>query len=59
MGSRAERTPDKAAAGGSSEVVDCGAGRARLQLADPARQWLADPGVPHSSADKPGGTAGE
>ena len=50
---------EAAAAGRPSEVVDCGAGRARLQLADPARQWLADPGVPHSSADKPGGTKGK
>ena len=32
MGSRAERTCGKAAAGGPSEVAECGAGWARLQL---------------------------
>ena len=32
MGNRAERTHDKMAAGGPSEVADCGAGRAKLQL---------------------------
>ena len=36
-----------------SEVVDCGAGQARLQLAskeqlaDPTRWWLVDPVVQH------------
>ena len=45
----AERTQVNTVAGGPSEVVDCGAGWARLQLvskeqlADPARRWLADP----------------
>ena len=33
MGSRAERTRGKAAAGGPSEVADCGTGWAKLQLA--------------------------
>ena len=52
MGSRAERTRGKAKAGRPSEVVDCGAmGQAVRQLADPT--------VPHSRVDKPGGTAGE
>ena len=37
MGSWAERTRSKAAAGGLSEVADCGMGQARLQLADPTR----------------------
>ena len=36
MGSRAEKTRSKAAAGGPSEVVDCGAGWAKLQLASEA-----------------------
>ena len=36
MGSQVERTRSKAAAGGPSEVADCGAGRARLQLAGEA-----------------------
>ena len=36
MGSGAERTRSKAVAGGPSEVADCGAGRARLQLAGKA-----------------------
>ena len=59
MAAGAERTHGKAAAGGPREVVDCGAGQARLQLADPTRWWLADPAAPHSHIDKPGGTAGE
>ena len=58
MGSRAERTRGKVAAGGPSEVADCGTGQARLQLADPTRWWLADPAAPHLHMDKPGGTAG-
>ena len=33
MGSWAERTGGKAAAGGPSEVADCGAGWAKLQMA--------------------------
>ena len=36
MGSRAERTSSKAVAGGPSEVADCGAGWAKLQLAGEA-----------------------
>ena len=36
MGSREERTRGKVAAGGPSEVADCGAGRAKLQLAGEA-----------------------
>ena len=32
MGSRAERMHGKVVAGGPSEVVDCGAGQAKLQL---------------------------
>ena len=36
MGSRAERTHGKVAAGRPSEVVDCGAGQAKLQLASKA-----------------------
>ena len=46
----AESTHGKAAAGGPGEVVDCGMGQARLQLADPA--------APHSRIDRPGGTVG-
>ena len=48
MGSRAERTHCNAAR--PSEVVDCGTGHARLQLADPV--------APHSHIDKLGGTVG-
>ena len=59
MGSGAERTHSKAAAGRPSEVADCGAGQARLQLADPTRWWLAAPAAPHSRIDKLGGMAGE
>ena len=40
IGSWAERTHSKAAAGRCSEVADCGAGWAKLQLA--ARQQLVD-----------------
>ena len=40
---RAERTHGNVAAGGPSEVADCGTGQARLQLADPIMWWLADP----------------
>ena len=40
MGSREERTRGKVAAGGPSEVADCGVGWAKLQLA--ARQQLVD-----------------
>ena len=47
----AERARSKAAAGGPSEVADCGVGQARLQLADPAAPYLC--------IDKLGGTAGE
>ena len=36
MGSRAERTCGKAAAGGPSQMADCGAGWAKLQLASEA-----------------------
>ena len=36
MGSQVERTCHKAAAGRPSEVVDCGAGWAKLQLAGEA-----------------------
>ena len=42
-GSGVERTRGKAVGGRPSEVADCGAGWARLQLADPTRGWLADP----------------
>ena len=59
MGSLVERTHDKAVAGRSSEVVDCGTGQSRLQLADHTRWWLADPAAPHSRTDKLEGTAGE
>ena len=51
MGSWAERTRSKAMAGGP--------GRARWQLADQVRQWLTVWVVPHSRADKLGGTTGE
>ena len=51
MGSPAERTLSKVTAGGPSKVADCGAGWARLQLADPV--------APHSHVDKLGGTEGE
>ena len=37
----AERTCSKVAAGGPSEAADCGAGRAKLQLA--VKQQLEDP----------------
>ena len=59
MGSQAERTHRKAAAGGPREVADCGTRQARLQLADPTRWWLADPAAPHLHIDRPGGTEGE
>ena len=59
MGSRAEGTHGKAAASGPSEVADCGAGRARLQLPNPTRWWLADPAATHLRIDKPGGMVGE
>ena len=36
MGSQEESTRGKVAAGGPSEVADCGVGRARLQLAGEA-----------------------
>ena len=55
----AERNRIKVAAGGPSEVADCGTGQARLQLADPTMWWLADPVAPHLRIDKPGGTVGE
>ena len=45
--------------GGPREVVDCGMGQARLQLADPTRWWLADPGAPHLCIDKLGGSERE
>ena len=49
---RGRRGPrGKAAAGGPSEVVDCGTGQARLQLADPM--------APHSHIDKLERMAGE
>ena len=54
-----ERTPRKVAAGGPSNVADCGMGQARLQLADPTRWWLPDPAGSLSRIDKPGGMAGE
>ena len=41
MGSQAEKTHGKAVAGRASEVVDCGTGQARLQLAGEA-----EPGGP-------------
>ena len=47
----AERICGKAAAGGLGEVVDCGVGQARLQLAEPV--------APHLHIDKPGGAVGE
>ena len=43
----------KMVGGRTSEVEDCGAEQAKLQLAgkeqlaDPARRWLADRAVPH------------
>ena len=55
----AERTHSKVAAGGPSEVADCGTGQDRLQLADPTRCGLADPVAPHSCIDKPRGMVGE
>ena len=59
MGSQEDRTHSKAADGKTSEVVDCGAGQARLRLEDPTRWWLAAPMAPHSRIDKPGRMAGE
>ena len=60
MGSRAvARARGKGVAGRPSEVVDCGVGQARLQLADPTRWWLADPVAAHSRTDKLGGMAEE
>ena len=50
-GSWAETTLSKVAAGRPSEVAHCGAGWAKLQLADPT--------APHSHIDKPGGMVGE
>ena len=50
-GSWVERTLGKAVVGGP--------GQARLQLVDPARWWIMDWAVTHSSADKLGGTTGE
>ena len=41
MRSWVERTHSKTVVGGPSEVVDCGAGRSRLQLA--GKKQLADP----------------
>ena len=40
MGSQAERTHGQAEVGGPSEVADCGAGWAKLQVA--VRQQLVD-----------------
>ena len=40
-GSQAERTHGKVVAGGPSEMADCGAGWAKLQLA--VKQQLEDP----------------
>ena len=41
MGSQAEKTLSKVAAGGPSEVVDCGAGWAcLLYTSDAADDWL-------------------
>ena len=37
-GSRVREDRSKAAAGGPSEVADCGMGQARLQLAEP-KKW--------------------
>ena len=51
MGSWAEKTCGKAAAGGPRQVW--------WQLVDQARRWLADWAVPHSHADKPGGATRE
>ena len=51
MGSRVERTRDKAVVGGP--------GRAKWQLVDPERWQLMELAVPHSHADRPGGTTGE
>ena len=51
MGSRMERTRDKAAAGGP--------GWARGWLVDQARWWLAEWVVPRLHANKPGGTTRE
>ena len=51
MGSWAERTHSKAAAGGPRQ--------AWLRLADPVRRWIGDWVVPHSHADKLAGTTGE
>ena len=41
-GSGAERTRSKAGAGGPSEVADCGAGWAKLQLAEEAAAGAPD-----------------
>ena len=54
MGSQAERTHDKTAASRPSEVVDCGAGRARLQLAGEAAA-----GGPGDRLHNPGSQHGE
>ena len=51
MGSQAERTRGKAEAGGPSEVADCGAGQAKLQLA--ARQQLVDLATDHETQRVP------
>ena len=59
MGSQAERTLSKVVVGGPSKAADCGARQARQQLADPARWQLMEQAVPHSHADKLGGTTRE
>ena len=51
MGSGKERTPGKEMAGGPSKAADCGAGLAMQQLVERV--------IPHSHADKLGGTSGE
>ena len=52
MGSGAERTHSKAAAGGPSKVEDCGTNGAGSAAASRPRS-------PTFRTDKPGGTAGE
>ena len=47
MGIRAESTCHKAVAGRPSEVMDCGTGWAKLQLAE--RQQLVDPATDHAT----------
>ena len=51
MGNLMEKTHGKSEAGGP--------GQARWWMSDRAKWWLVDQTIPHSCADKLGGTTGE